>query len=913
MATNWNAVLSNANSLVDILVILRKVLAALDVKADLTTIDEAINEIQGFKDDVDAQIRIFSEVIDRINDEFDGAVASLKDAIEIAAAGGAGENGWTDLLVAATSGRTQRDKNFEFATIKDFEGVDNAEKLFNALATNRLIEIREPLNVIFSDPNKAKSVLSKLENLSVQSPTTIQLPAAILNFDSEYIFKYTKNHSLLNIIGADSVGISIDSVVSSNGADGSWDVTYALADASQVNVGDFLKIDKVVCGATWFEALPVRKANPGELVVGFNKMGNASVSGSTVTLSGTSLNARPSNWLDPGDLFHYKGQSRAVVSVDDTARTITIASAFESGSGGDDFDADANRFQWWYYTKPSVGTISISGANVSGVGTTFLNDVNVGDILLFNGCMAQVTAVNSDTSLVIDVSIHNISNIRFTALKVSMIQHEGTWKVTQKDGNKVTVQIKNWNMYQTELRDNAGNVTSPYFKGFAPPVKGWVGATAKVLKTVLKQANNAGSGFVGEQSGAIKFIDNLIVEGGAGGTGLLLKGQNASYEAIQSNIVCGQNFAVSGFNRCVWGFGGSRLQAPYAHFIGSTSNAIDLGDGGAAYLRGAVVAGSGGIGLLISGNFCRLSEVRLIGNKLQGMRTDAGGNFYGDSGFVYGNASHGLMIVNVSGGQFADGFTLSNGGNGINVQNGGGGRYSRNLAACNKHHQMSFTGSMVEAGQAWATGAKAGRSGIVVSASQAYLFAAAATGNSVVGLYTLDSANVSARNNYLSKNGVNGANIQNLSSVVANGSYVEGNYGPNNVVIATGSSANGFSTGQSAQVTGAIATTYTTLTNGGVITYQKNAAYGYVFGEIEVFGSSMTAVSGKAYFRAGSSPQTSKISGHANFSVATGVLDGSNGTPGNLIVSTHTDGNIYIANQTGGAITISTLLKGNIL
>lgn len=63
MAANWNAILSNANSMTDVLLILRKVLAGLDAKADLTTIDEAIAEISGMKGDIDSQIDYFNQVI----------------------------------------------------------------------------------------------------------------------------------------------------------------------------------------------------------------------------------------------------------------------------------------------------------------------------------------------------------------------------------------------------------------------------------------------------------------------------------------------------------------------------------------------------------------------------------------------------------------------------------------------------------------------------------------------------------------------------------------------------------------------------------------------------------------------------------------------------------------------------------
>ncbi|MGM1003068.1 pyocin knob domain-containing protein [Acinetobacter haemolyticus] len=63
MATNWNAILSNANSLADILMILRKVLAGLDGKADITLIDEALDDIGNLKVDVDAAIEIINQAV----------------------------------------------------------------------------------------------------------------------------------------------------------------------------------------------------------------------------------------------------------------------------------------------------------------------------------------------------------------------------------------------------------------------------------------------------------------------------------------------------------------------------------------------------------------------------------------------------------------------------------------------------------------------------------------------------------------------------------------------------------------------------------------------------------------------------------------------------------------------------------
>ncbi|ENV08991.1 MULTISPECIES: hypothetical protein [Acinetobacter] len=133
MATNWSAILSNANSLADILMILRKVLASLDTKVDITTIDEAIEEINALKDDVEAQIKHFNEVLEQIRADLDGAIEGLAEAIEIAAAAGAGANGWTDLLIVTEDGRTQRALNRDF--IERFKTIPYENQLWQGALT----------------------------------------------------------------------------------------------------------------------------------------------------------------------------------------------------------------------------------------------------------------------------------------------------------------------------------------------------------------------------------------------------------------------------------------------------------------------------------------------------------------------------------------------------------------------------------------------------------------------------------------------------------------------------------------------------------------------------------------------------------------------------------------------------------
>ncbi|WOQ37393.1 M14 family metallopeptidase [Acinetobacter soli] len=61
MATNWNAILSNTNNLQDVLSILKKVLAQLDIKVDETTVDEALAKIQNLDADVNEKLGVLAQ------------------------------------------------------------------------------------------------------------------------------------------------------------------------------------------------------------------------------------------------------------------------------------------------------------------------------------------------------------------------------------------------------------------------------------------------------------------------------------------------------------------------------------------------------------------------------------------------------------------------------------------------------------------------------------------------------------------------------------------------------------------------------------------------------------------------------------------------------------------------------------
>lgn len=99
MATNWNAVLANINNSADVLAVLRKVLASLDYKMDQTTVDALLAQFEKVASDGQVTIEEALETVELMQQAIDAKTSEFNDAIEAAAAAGAGANGWTAQLV----------------------------------------------------------------------------------------------------------------------------------------------------------------------------------------------------------------------------------------------------------------------------------------------------------------------------------------------------------------------------------------------------------------------------------------------------------------------------------------------------------------------------------------------------------------------------------------------------------------------------------------------------------------------------------------------------------------------------------------------------------------------------------------------------------------------------------------------
>jgi len=107
----------------------------IDASADAATLEQALNGAPDalVTSRLGRQYKTLATV-DRVISEAEAATASfiatsetafveLNQAIEIASAAGSGAAGWTDLLVATAGGRTQRAKNAESVSVKDFGAI----------------------------------------------------------------------------------------------------------------------------------------------------------------------------------------------------------------------------------------------------------------------------------------------------------------------------------------------------------------------------------------------------------------------------------------------------------------------------------------------------------------------------------------------------------------------------------------------------------------------------------------------------------------------------------------------------------------------------------------------------------------------------------------------------------------------
>ncbi|MGL5596600.1 MAG: phage tail protein [Aeromonas sp.] len=721
--------------------------------------------------------------------------------------------------------------------------------------------------------NSAESaiLLSKLYLVSSASPVTFYVSS--VSVEDGNICNVGDNGNI-TIKGAAPIETTISYVYTVAGEVGNFSVTYNLANAAGMAVGDVLCVDQVLPARVHYSPAftGARKPVLGEMAIGFNFMGSISVSGITCTVTGGNC----PTYLSVGDQVHIQGQTRLIQSV--SAASFTIDAPLQFSPSG---------LQWWWFSKPATGTVGISGIDVTGVGTSFTTQYDVGDIMVVDGRLLRIVTIPSDTAMTITHNQTVPVGTAHSCYKAGLL-HEGAFVITAIAGNLVTVTNKS--------------------RRHKPPKNLITAGRVRCIKTLLKNTG-PGNGFDFSMGSVLSAIADIAVVGTDLGVGLALNGSGdpTGYNQQTGQVQMTGVAAVVGFNKGAFLSAGAVLVATEQFFGGSANHAIECTDGGDAYLRGARVHGSGGIGLMAAGGYARVSSAAFIGHALQGIRQDVGSGVYGDTWYAWGNVGHGVMQVNACGIQFVDSIGCCNGGSGINAQNGAEGRLSRTMFGGNDDHGLNMTGADHEATQIWQSGSPTGRSGIIASRGRLALQDSAQTGNGSGGLYALQMAHVTADKTVQTGNGGNGVRADDVgTTITALSGYHEGNAIAGVTQTAGGKVAHDLNP-MGTQVAGSRYREIIAIADDAVAAiYIGNQTIG-----LEFVSSSTNSLFGAVRARVGTSASAA-LGWGTGFTVQTGPLSGTTGVDGEFTISPALDGYLYIENRTGSSKSIVFDIMGRI-
>jgi hypothetical protein len=574
--------------------------------------------------------------------------------------------------------------------------------------------------------------------MGVMSRLHLMCDLLTINFAAgQYTFSQATNFNVVNadklrIVGAAPVTTTITSIDSVTGSSGAYAVTANVADATNIVVGDVVLIKDVEPSANLPVASSPARPAKGALKLQFFNAGSATLSLSST--SGSISQPTLTNVVANGDLLLADGRIKAVSSVSSNAFAIDATHAPPKAYTGK---------QYWYSMRESErGVVSVSGTAVTGVNTQFTNDANVGDIIAFNGGgMRQIVAINSDSSLTLSHSHPAVSAITYGIVAAGET-HDGAWVVTNVVGNAVT-----W--------------TNTFKKNYGPPKNLVVGGSVVCLKTIF--VYSATSGFT--VNGGSYTFKQIGLRGPAitATVGIDLRGASSENGA---HVIASDNVGVNGFGYGCWLSTNAGLQANNSFWCGQHFRSCNVA-GGEARLQGAVIAGAGGIGVLVSeGAFARLAATKIHGCSLQGLRMEVGGSTWADFAVIgHNNADNVLMVGGVS--AHLVGLRSScAGGAGVFGQNGGYGRASGALLLCNDNDGTGLFHAQMECNQLMAVGNKL--NGATVSRGD-YSFEAASFGyNGGEGLLALRNASVSATTaSQFVGNANNGVSVTSIARVFA--------------------------------------------------------------------------------------------------------------------------------------------------
>lgn len=544
-------------------------------------------------------------------------------------------------------------------TTGDYSATDgevNVEKLFDdgrRAAVNITADTIVTVAPSGADYTTAQAALNEIAGWHCVGDATITLSVLEdLTVTDAPILKGRAPHGGVIIQGPEWAEETTLSAVTVTGSAGAWSVTATLADAGEIAINDYVRVTNVRAGWHVSAGALTDRPNIGELHNLFFKLGELSLSSTTATLSGSGA----ASYLANGDLIVAGAEVRALSSLATSGFSVSSA-----------FTQDITGRSDWFATRPATGTIAISGSTVTGTGTAFLTEVNVGDLLLVDGYSGyRITAVASDTSMTISSSITVSAGAAFGICSFGT-RHEGAFKVTNVSGNDVT-----W--LNTDRRTNlpANNIISGNVKKFAAVITGNqeclipLGGHFILDRIALVTTSSSHTAIDGRQ-------DNI-------------NGATATIECTDSVAILGGNY---------WGQFEEGVQ-----FVAVGSSLGGGSTGGARFqgnrhnLSSSNIHGSVGNGIVIDGANVRLSDSRVCGHSVDNVRVEVGGSMWGDYLISVGCGSRALHPV---GGVDVHcvGSVLGDALQGYNGENGGMTRGSGTLAICTTSYGIaSFNGSI---------------------------------------------------------------------------------------------------------------------------------------------------------------------------------------------------------------------------
>lgn len=699
--------------------------------------------------------------------------------------------------------------------------------LKDALATGQRVTVpcsTGTINILAAD---SPSILPALDRIDAECDLTLSLAAGVHTTVAGNIANVGQNQNI-TIEGATPVSTDLIAINSVSGSSGNYTVEIQVASSAGIVAGDYLKLDNVIPLMTLSGDNSVFRARlaPNELGNQLANLGNiTTVAGGATASWATVYVGVLSDYISPGDLLTVKGQTRVVNVVG--ATTVSIFGTWDVGAVGS---------RAWYLSRPNSGTVNTKAAaptgtigtggvplqTITGVGSLFLTEVAVDDLIQVGSAYAKVVSIASDLSLTVDSALTIPNGSAYDIIKPSTtVQGVATAFTSQAnvgdvilaDGGMSVVTVIGGTGTMTvspamklpvgtpysiitpgvahegthEVQSVVGNVVTVLNKWrglYAPAVNAISGGEVKAIKTILRNTG-AGDGFFFSQNSAINWINNLVLKGDGVSTsshGLALDGRTTEGPTQIGPVGmanAGDGFAVTGFGRGAFLGNGCVLQTRRSHYSGNQEFGVWALEGSTVNLREVVVSGTNGRGLQINANASLLfTEGHSVGNAGDGLSSEAGATIYAEIPCFWQNGGTGMRFTGATGIHVNEGISGINVASGVFVSAGAIGEVTRVLSVGNGRENFEIIeNSNMVANEIWATGGQAttgtGR-GVFCIGSQVAMNGAALTNNGGGPGYFFGTAcNVDAITSFITGVQNNGIAAFNLARVAVSNSRVE--------------------------------------------------------------------------------------------------------------------------------------------